>query len=151
MRRLGRSGSSAGAAVRAAFPIFPRKIHDKRLDHLDNAASIHKPRKVIDDSSDDFIKILEKPFSPKRLKEEEQRALSALKQDEMIHKKFRGVLATLDVALDNLERVLAARQIRNYQSATPQSALEALGQGENYNIFMAWHYLNDLRNKIEKR
>src|SRR3989344_6090020 len=34
-------------AIRADFPILSRKIHDKSLTYLDNAATSQKPRQVI--------------------------------------------------------------------------------------------------------
>jgi len=39
-------------AVKADFPIFQRKIRDKRLVYLDSAATSQKPRQVIDATSD---------------------------------------------------------------------------------------------------
>src|SRR5687767_13016349 len=35
------------AAIRADFPILQRKVHDKPLVYLDNAATSQKPRQVI--------------------------------------------------------------------------------------------------------
>src|SRR3990172_11400603 len=39
-------------AVKADFPIFQRKIRDKRLVYLDSAATSQKPQQVIDATSD---------------------------------------------------------------------------------------------------
>ena len=39
-------------AIRAGFPVLRRKVHGKRLVYLDNAATTHKPKEVIDAISD---------------------------------------------------------------------------------------------------
>lgn len=105
----------------------------------------------IDDTSDEFMKVLEKPFRPKRLLDEVHKAIHSIRQDQMLHKKFRGILTHLDVSLDNLERVLVGRKHSDFHTLNAETALSRFGQGEDYNIFMAWFYLNELRNKIEKR
>lgn len=128
-------------------------VHELRSLGIRTPAILYTGRDIreIDRPRDGFIRVLEKPFRPERLLEEVHKAVSSIREDELLHQKFRGILTHLDVSIDNLERVLQSKKNSNFRGLSPETALGKFGQGDDYNIFMAWFYLFDLRNKIEKR
>lgn len=109
--------------------------------------------KVLDDVKegglDNFLKILEKPFSGERLRKEVESAFQAIDRQRTSSRKYDGIAPHLATALLHLEIFLHKHGLEDLKHTEPGRALEVLGHGENYGIFLSWYYLRGLLDKIE--
>ncbi len=100
--------------------------------------------KKIEEQSDEFIKIMEKPFRMKELMEEAARAIHVIQQDRNFSGEFSGALKQLDTAIHSLEKFLMHKH-KNFSSLTPEMALIALKSDSTYDVFVSWHSLKQMQ------
>lgn len=97
----------------------------------------------------EFLKVLSKPFEGESLRREIAQILSKRRSDPPdFYKRYEGVLPHLEGSLDNLEKFLKAHGLNSLEGTSPEEVVKIHGNGDIYNIYMSWFYLDDLRCKI---
>lgn len=99
---------------------------------------------------DKFVKVLEKPFGGDKLMAEVSSVLEEIRRESDGHEKLQGIVPHLDASIERLEVFLRGRGLDLPLDGSPSRAIEKLGEGEAYNVFLSWHYLNEARMKISR-
>ena len=137
-------------AVKADFPIFQRKIRDKRLVYLDSAATSQKPQQVIDATSDFYS----------RYNANVHRAIYELGEEAT--REYEGAREKVAAFI----RAKSANEIVFTKSTTESLNLVAYGYGvkgkiekgdeivgtvmEHHSNHVPWHFVKDHKGAVLK-
>jgi two-component system chemotaxis response regulator CheY len=95
-----------------------------------------------------FVRVLEKPFGSENLLSAVSEALAARGADGSVRHRLHAILPHLNSSLAELEKFLVEQGLEHSLSALPEKALETLGPGQTYQVFLSWYHLKNLRARI---
>ncbi|MGE3260493.1 MAG: response regulator [Bacteriovoracia bacterium] len=95
-----------------------------------------------------FTRVLMKPFDAHQLREEVSASLSSAAHEAQVYHQYSGIKPHLEMATENLISFLKNRGICDPSMLDPEKALQILGPGQEYKIFLSWFYLNELSSRI---
>lgn len=106
--------------------------------------------KVIEDRSNVFVKILEKPFHINRLIEEVRKTLYSIKTEQKLNQELSYITTQLNAAINCLESILKNYKW-DFKNLDPEKGKRAIVNPEIYNIFLSWYYLKELCNQVQSK
>ncbi|MGZ3654633.1 MAG: response regulator [Bdellovibrionota bacterium] len=102
----------------------------------------------LDLGQEKFTKVLRKPFGVSELREVVANSLALKHKVSESYRKFHGALIPLRLSMAELQKYLEQRGLANPAENDPESVLKRFGRGDDFRVYMAWHYLHEFCAKI---